>query len=273
MGIRGYLSAIGDNNFKLPILNNFSKGLNIFEYFISCLGARKGVADTAIKTADSGYLTQRLVDLTQEIVVKERYCGTKNFCYFTSYINSKGNFFIPHYLLIYGKNVKSNVLNIFTKEVIIPKNNYICPQTFNIIYNNKYNFYKLKLSSIKLCSLGRTLCSECLGISSTTTNFISTNIGMLVGQTVGEPSTQMTLRTFHTGGVYTPLSQFIGEKEDHTVKYRKFDKYKICSIQRNFNYSLSRIYKSSLSIFKKRQYYSSLLPFNSKQYLKSKKYR
>ena len=215
IGIRGYLSGIGDHNFKLPVLNNFSKGLNLYEYFISCLGARKGVVDTAIKTADAGYLTKRLVELVQEIVIKQKYCGTKNSCSFIRYIDLKGDSITPHYLLIYGKTLKSNILNLKTKEVIVLKNRYICPLVFNIICTQKHSVCKVKSNSVKLCALKRALCSECLGATSLTTNFVASNIGMLVGQTVGEPSTQMTLRTFHTGGIRTLSSQVSVKNRTH----------------------------------------------------------
>lgn len=255
----------------MPILNNFSKGLNIFEYFVSCLGARKGVVDTAIKTADSGYLTQRLVDLTQEVVVKENYCGTKHSCLLTHYVNFKGDFLTPHYLFMYGKIIKSNIFDLSTAEIITNKNRYICPSMYDTINTYKYNISELKLNSIKLCSLGRTICSDCLGIHSSATNFISTNIGMLVGQTVGEPSTQMTLRTFHTGGVYTISSQERPQNRDYSYSLSAEKKYKVCSIKKVSN--ISNMYNAQPLIYKINKPYLSLLSFRGKQYLKPKDFR
>lgn len=239
IGIRGYLSGASKTRFNLPVLNNFNKGLNIFEYFISCLGARKGVIDTAIKTADSGYLTKRLVETTQGLIVKEYYCGTKNFCAYTSMINALGHSTFPSNLLLYGKILKTNVINLRTKEIITPKNTFLNPELLALLRVNKHKLSKLNLSSIKLCTLERTICSLCLGATTLSNNFLSRYIGIYVGQTVGEPSTQLTLRTFHTGGVSTLQTLKQQQTQETLLTYLPMNKYKICSFFKYFNLSTS----------------------------------
>lgn len=199
IGIRGYLSDVNNKKFELPVLNSFIKGLTLFEYFISCLGARKGVVDTAIKTADSGYLTKRLVEVLQEIVIKEYDCGNKNCLSHLRYINIDGGISKSHDLILYGKAIQKNIIDYKTKEVIAFRNSYIYSNTLKLL--NAKKIYQINSNSIKLCSVARTVCSKCFMGTTVDNSNLSKSVGVLAGQAIGEPSTQLTLRTFHTGGV------------------------------------------------------------------------
>lgn len=199
IGVRGYLSDVNNKRFELPVLNSFIKGLTLFEYFISCLGARKGVVDTAIKTADSGYLTKRLVEVLQEVVIKEYDCGNKNCLSHLRYISVDGGISKSHDLILYGKTIQKNIVDYKTKEIIVFRDSYIYSDVLKRL--NVKKTYQINSNSIKLCSVARTVCSKCFIGTTVYNSNLSKSVGILAGQAIGEPSTQLTLRTFHTGGV------------------------------------------------------------------------
>lgn len=261
IGIRGFLSNVGSDNFNLPILSNFNKGLNIFEYFISCIGSRKGVIDTAIKTADSGYLTKRIVESIQELVIKEYYCGTKNFSIYNQNINVLGFQFLANNLFLYGKILRTNITDLKTKKIIIQKNKYLDLSTIKRLDQIKSKFIKFSLTSPKLCLIERTVCSTCLGTTTIFNNFISKQIGVFTGQTIGEPSTQLTLRTFHTGGVCSMTNKEEQTKEKLTSFFQNSKKYKICSFKKFFVHSKFQ-YKSKFRLS------NFGISFNRKQVIK-----
>lgn len=253
----------------MPVLNNFSKGLNIYEYFISCLGARKGIVDTAIKTADSGYLTKRLVEVIQELSIKEYFCGVKSSFKYSNYSNAQGISSSPYFLILHGKCLKSNIINNSTKEIIVHKNKYLSSTLLQKLYENKHNFAQLSLFSIKLCNLERTICSKCFGLTSESKNFLAKNIGVLTGQTIGEPNTQLTLRTFHTGGSsninYTKLHRF-----DHShLLYAISFNYRICSFIRNINIKRSNYAFTILTFNRKRlkNFTTYVMKFNKSSFI------
>lgn len=234
IGLRGYLVNARGFLFKLPILQNFSKGLKNYEYFISCYGARKGILDTSLKTANAGYLTRRLVDSLQELTIKEYLCGTTNFFTFKLNLDYKGFINLPFYLMLYGKTFQKNIKNNLTGKFLFLQGYFVNKKSLNkLIPLLKFNKHlNLHLNSIKLCLSGRTLCSKCFGFSSFKKTFISQSIGVLVGESIGEPVTQLTLRTFHTGGVLSTSlqSQFFFKNKFLTKSLLYKDKkFKLCS--------------------------------------------
>ena len=256
IGVRGYLAnAIGEF-FKIPVLNSFNKGLNFFEYFISCYGGRKGILDTALKTADAGYLTRRLVESIQELVIKEYNCGSNNSFEYFLQINIKGDLILPFFLLISGKILQKNLIDFFTKKIIEFKYNYITHNLINNLYLNKFNYlFKINTSSIKICLSGRTICSICFGYTTFANNYLGKSVGILSGQTISEPGTQLTLRTFHTGG--TSSLNLFKNKNNFIFNYKylfKKNKYKLCSKYYN-NFLLKKFNKKIFSFIYLKKYY------------------
>lgn len=267
IGVRGYLSNATGEFFKIPVLSSFNKGLNLFEYFISCYGARKGILDTALKTADAGYLTRRLVESTQELVIKEYNCGSTNSYEYISQINTKGNIILPFFLLISGKVLQKNLVESSTKKIIEFKYNHISEKLINSIYYSStlYNFLiKINTFSIKTCITGRTICSTCFGYTTFKTNNLGKSVGILSGQVIGEPGTQLTLRTFHTGGVSALNNMSLNKKNNLALKFKylyffKSNKYKLCATYRKV---LKRRNNTKLySFIYLKQHYFTLNPY------------
>lgn len=234
IGVRGYLANSTGEFFKIPVLSGFNKGLNLFEYFISCYGARKGILDTALKTSDAGYLTRRLVESIQELVIKEYNCGSNNSFEYILQIDTKGHIILPFFLLLIGKILQKNLIESKTKKIIEFKFNHISDNLINIIFFNKYKFWiKFNIFSIKTCFVGRTICATCFGYKTLKKNYIGKSVGVLSGQVIGEPGTQLTLRTFHTGGAsMLNLNSISKNMYNFIFKYLflfKTDKYKLCS--------------------------------------------
>lgn len=233
MAIKGYLTNFKGDVFKIPVLNSFSKGLNLFEYFISCYGARKGILDTALKTADSGYLTRRLVECSQELILKEYSCNSENSMEIYSYINSKGNIILP-FLFLYGKTLQKNLKDQINQRILSFKHNYISEVLLNYIIKNKRKFKcKFNICSVKLCNTGRSICSKCFGYTNFKKNYLGKNLGILSSQVIGEPSTQLTLRTFHTGGTsYLQTKNKINKIKNFSLfnyySLSNYKKYKFC---------------------------------------------
>lgn len=261
IGVRGYLANATGEFFKIPVLNSFNKGLNFFEYFISCYGARKGILDTALKTADAGYLTRRLVESTQELIIKEYNCGSKNSFEYFSQINMKGNLILPFFLLISGKILQKNLINFSTKKIIEFKYNYISNNLIHNLYLNKFNYlFKINIFSIKTCLSGRTICSTCFGHTTFKKNNLGKSVGILSGQVIGEPGTQLTLRTFHTGG--TSSVNLSLNKNNFIFNYKylfKANKYKLCT--KYHNIKLLKKYNTKIfSFIYLKKYYCLLNP-------------
>ncbi|PFH30580.1 putative RNA polymerase C2 (apicoplast) [Besnoitia besnoiti] len=244
IGLRGFLMNARGFLFKIPIMQSFNKGLKAYEYFISCYGARKGILDTSLKTANAGYLTRRLVESIQESTIKEYSCGTTNFFTFKWNISYKGFLDLPFYLLLYGKTIQNNFKNILTGKQIFLQGFFINTTIFNklkILLSFNKNL-KLSLNSIKLCLSGRTFCSKCFGFSFSQKTFLSQGVGVLIGESIGEPVTQMTLRTFHTGGISSISLQtqfFLKNNLLNTFLLYKKRNFKICKkIKFLINYNL-----------------------------------
>nr|BBC77647.1 RNA polymerase beta'' subunit [Nitzschia sp. NIES-3576] len=201
IGMRGLMANQHGQIIDLPIVQNFQEGLTVTDYLISTYGARKGLIDTALKTADSGYLTRRLVDVAQDIIVRENDCYTSSGLSF-SLLNKED---------IVGRINCDNILDPITNKILIKKNTEITLNIFNRLKKKKVT--ELKIRSPLTCKLYRSVCQKCYGWDlSSNQNLvdIGSAVGILAGQSIGEPGTQLTMRTFHTGGAV----DIIGTRSD-----------------------------------------------------------
>jgi DNA-directed RNA polymerase subunit beta' len=199
-GMRGLMADPTGKIVELPVRASFREGLNVLEYFISSHGARKGLTDTALRTADSGYLTRRLVDVSQDVIVRTEDCGeTQGF-----YVEEirEGNEVIESLKdRLYGRYSAEDVLNPETGEVIIENNKFITEAKANEII--KAGYKKVKIRSVFSCNSRYGVCAKCYGMDMATGGDINIGeaVGIIAAQSIGEPGTQLTMRTFHAGGV------------------------------------------------------------------------
>ena len=197
VGMRGLMSDPSGQILNLPIKKNFREGLTITDYLISGYGARKGIVDTALKTANSGYLTRRLIDVAQDIIIREKDCLTDHSFLF---INNTEH---SSYEKILGCLINKPVYSLQTNELIAELNTQITP---NLIRTFKQkNIKQFYIRSPLTCCLYRSICQKCYGWDLASENLVDIGeaIGIIAGQSIGEPGTQLTMRTFHTGGVFT----------------------------------------------------------------------
>lgn len=200
VGMRGLMSDPSGQIMNLPIKKNFREGLTITDYLMSGYGARKGIVDTALKTANSGYLTRRLIDVAQDILIREKDCST-NYSFLFSSKNFENE--TDLYEKILGRIVNKPVLDPQTFSVITDRNIQITPILIQKFKEKK--IIEFAIRSPLTCKLYRAICQKCYGWDLTTENLVDIGeaIGILAGQSIGEPGTQLTMRTFHTGGVFT----------------------------------------------------------------------
>jgi len=199
-GMRGLMANPSGRIIELPIKSNFREGLTVLEYFISTHGARKGLADTALRTADSGYLTRRLVDVAQDVIVREDDCGTdKGFV--VGKIQDGKEVIEDLYDRIEGRYAFETVRHPETGEVIVTRNQLIRDQEANAII--AAGVEKLQIRSVLSCRTRHGVCKKCYGRNLATGAFVEIGeaVGIIAAQSIGEPGTQLTMRTFHTGGV------------------------------------------------------------------------
>ena len=198
-GMRGLMSNPRGRIIDRPIKSNFREGLTVLEYFISTHGARKGLADTALRTADSGYLTRRLIDVAQEVIVMEEDCGAEQGLYVEDYYDDalEGLF----YDRVKYRNAASPIANPDTGEIIVDKNESIGEKEIRSL--KEANVTRAEVRSPLSCETERGLCRMCYGISLANLQaiMIGDAVGIIAAQSIGEPGTQLTMRTFHTGGV------------------------------------------------------------------------
>ncbi len=199
-GMRGLMSDTSGETLEIPIRSNFREGLNVLEYFISTHGARKGLADTAIRTADSGYLTRRLVDVAQEVIIQDYDCGTNDGIDITPIIIS-GKTIEGLAERLVGRYPAEDILDPKTGEVIIEANVRITEGIAEKV--EAAGFKKVKIRSVLTCRSRTGVCGKCYGINLATGAEcnIGEAVGFIAAQSIGEPGTQLTMRTFHTGGV------------------------------------------------------------------------
>ena len=199
-GMRGLMASPSGKILELPIRASFREGLDVLEYFISTHGARKGNADTALKTADSGYLTRRLVDVSQDVIVREEDCGTDEGIFVTEI--KEGNEIIEELKeRLTGRYSAEDVLHPETGEKLVSKNEYMDAELAEKISNAGVK--KVKIRSVFTCGCKIGVCTKCYGMNMATAQKINIGeaVGIIAAQSIGEPGTQLTMRTFHTGGV------------------------------------------------------------------------
>ncbi len=201
-GMRGIMSKPDGTPVEIPITSNFREGLSVAEFFLSTHGARKGSADTALKTADSGYLTRRLVDVSQDIIVREEDCGTENGVVVRAFINDKtGEVIEKLYDRIVGRFANKKIVNPTTKEVICEKLDLITESIADKII--AAGIEEVEIRTTLTCNTVNGVCKKCYGRNLATGNVVEIGeaVGIMAAQSIGEPGTQLTMRTFHTGGV------------------------------------------------------------------------
>ena len=201
-GMRGLMQKPNGDPIEIPVISNFKEGLSVSEFFLSTHSARKGSADTALKTADSGYLTRRLVDVSQDIIVKEDDCGTEQGVVARAFVNEKTGAVIESlYDRIVGRFASKKVINPETKEVIVDKDEYITEALADKIV--AAGIEEVEIRSILTCNTEKGVCRKCYGRNLATGNIVEIGeaVGVMAAQSIGEPGTQLTMRTFHTGGV------------------------------------------------------------------------
>ncbi len=211
-GMRGLMADTSGNTIELPIKSNFREGLDVLEYFISAHGARKGLSDTALRTADSGYLTRRLVDVSQDLIIRETDCSVGKQIpgmYVYSFVNNratnssdaKEDILEPLQERITGRYLAEDITDPATGEVVVAANHLVTPKRAEAII--KTGVDKVKIRTILTCRSHIGVCAKCYGTNMATGQTVQVGeaVGIIAAQSIGEPGTQLTMRTFHTGGV------------------------------------------------------------------------
>ena len=204
-GMRGLMAKPDGSIIETPITANFREGLNVLQYFISTHGARKGLADTALKTANSGYLTRRLVDVAQDLVVTEHDCGTEQGLHMTPHIEG-GDVVEPLGERVLGRVIARDVLKPGTEEVLVPAGTLIDEQWVDFIELNSID--EVVVRSPISCETRYGICSKCYGRDLARGHLVNIGeaVGVIAAQSIGEPGTQLTMRTFHIGGAASRTS-------------------------------------------------------------------
>ncbi len=199
-GMRGLIANTAGQTIEIPIRANYRQGLNILEYFISSRGARKGLADTALRTADSGYLTRRLVDVSQEVVVREHDCGTHDGIEISAITQGK-EMIEPLEDRIVGRYLCDDLLDPATGEVMVSKDKLIDEK--DVAKIEAAGITTVKIRSILSCESKHGVCAKCYGANLANGKPVAVGeaVGIIAAQSIGEPGTQLTMRTFHTGGI------------------------------------------------------------------------
>ncbi len=200
-GMRGIMAKPDGGQVEIPILASFREGLDVQEFFLSTHGSRKGTADTALKTADAGYLTRRLVDVVQDIIVKEEDCGTIQGIEVEAFVDENGSMIETFRDRIVGRYSNQKVLHPETKEVLVDKGALITERIADKIVGS--GITKMEIRSVLTCKSASGVCQKCYGLNLATGNVVEVGeaVGIMAAQSIGEPGTQLTMRTFHTGGV------------------------------------------------------------------------
>ncbi len=198
-GMRGLMAKPSGEIIERPIISNFREGLSVLEYFISTHGARKGLADTALKTADSGYMTRKLVDVSQDVIVTEEDCGTVNGITLSS-IYQGDEEIVDLKTRVYGRTSCETIHDPVDKSTIVKAGQLVTEKEANHL--TKIGVEKLKIRSVLTCESKRGCCAKCYGLHLGTQKLakIGEAVGIVAAQSIGEPGTQLTMRTFHTGG-------------------------------------------------------------------------
>ncbi len=219
-GMRGLMAKPSGEIIENPITASFREGLTVLEYFISTHGARKGLADTALKTADAGYLTRRLVDVAQEVIITETDCGTLNGISLSSIIEGD-EVVVPLKDRITGRVACDNVVDIITDETIVAAGELVTEEKADVL--ERMGIEKIRIRSVLTCESDRGICAKCYGKDLARDGLveIGTAVGVIAAQSIGEPGTQLTMRTFHIGGTASRIVEqsYIKAKNKGIVKF------------------------------------------------------
>ncbi|MCL2365633.1 MAG: DNA-directed RNA polymerase subunit beta' [Oscillospiraceae bacterium] len=199
-GMRGLMANTAGRTIEIPIKANFREGLTVLEYFVSSRGARKGLADTALRTADSGYLTRRLVDVSQDVIVRESDCGTTDGIVVSEIIEN-GIVIETFAEVVHGRFPSEDVIDDQTGAVLFPKSHMLSAADAEVLVSK--GIVSLKIRTAMDCESKSGICARCYGINLATGGTVSIGeaVGVIAAQSIGEPGTQLTMRTFHTGGI------------------------------------------------------------------------
>jgi DNA-directed RNA polymerase subunit beta' len=219
-GMRGLMAKPSGEIIETPITANFREGLTPLQFFISTHGARKGLADTALKTANAGYLTRRLVDVAQEVIVREDDCGTQDGIEVTNLVES-GEIIEPFEERILGRCVAENIMDPVSDEIIVKANEMIDVKVAKIIIDAGLD--RIKLRSVLTCETKFGICKRCYGVDLSRGDMVDIGeaVGVIAAQSIGEPGTQLTMRTFHIGGTATRFVEqtVLEAKNSGIIKY------------------------------------------------------
>jgi len=199
-GMRGLMANTAGRTIEIPIKANFREGLTVLEYFVSSRGARKGLADTALRTADSGYLTRRLVDVSQDVIVRVRDCGTHDGIVVHEIVES-GSMVETFAEVVYGRFPADDIVDEKTGEVLFAREHMLTADDARALQARGIN--SIKIRTVMDCEAKSGICAMCYGVNLATGGTVSIGeaVGVIAAQSIGEPGTQLTMRTFHTGGV------------------------------------------------------------------------
>ena len=199
-GMRGLMADTSGRTIEIPIKANFREGLSVLEYFISSRGARKGMADTALRTADSGYLTRRLVDVSQEVIIREDDCGTTDGI-LVAEIEEHGQVIETFAERIHGRYPAQDLVDPATGEVLFTRDTMLRKENAEVL--EAHGIHEVKIRSVLTCRARSGVCAKCYGINLAIGEPVGAGeaVGIIAAQSIGEPGTQLTMRTFHTGGV------------------------------------------------------------------------
>lgn len=247
-GMRGLMAKPSGEIIENPITANFREGLTVLEYFISTHGARKGLADTALKTADSGYLTRRLVDVAQDVIITEEDCGTLNGIT-TSAIIEGDEIVVSLKERISGRVALDNIVDVISDAVIVEAGQEITEEKADQI--EVAGIEKIRIRSVLTCESRRGVCMKCYGRNLATRRMVELGeaVGVIAAQSIGEPGTQLTMRTFHIGGTASRVIEqsYIEAKNDGIVKYHGLkavkleDENKFVVLNRNGQVSINDV--------------------------------
>ena len=199
-GMRGLMADTSGRTIEIPIKANFREGLSVLEYFISSRGARKGMADTALRTADSGYLTRRLVDVSQEVIIREEDCGTRDGIE-VSEIEEYGQVIETFAERLHGRYPAEDIVDPATGELLFSRDTMLRNEDAKVL--EAHGIHSAKIRSVLTCEARSGVCARCYGINLAIGEPVGAGeaVGIIAAQSIGEPGTQLTMRTFHTGGV------------------------------------------------------------------------
>ncbi len=199
-GMRGLMANTAGRTIEIPIKSNFREGLSVLEYFISSRGARKGMADTALRTADSGYLTRRLVDVSQEVIIREEDCGVGEGIWVEE-ISENGQVIEKFAERLRGRFPVNDIVDPATGEVLCPADRMLDEEDAKML--EKRGITRVEIRTVLTCRAKSGVCAKCYGMNLASGKPVGTGeaVGIIAAQSIGEPGTQLTMRTFHTGGV------------------------------------------------------------------------